>query len=259
MYQFISVDREDEIAVITLRRPERLNAWHAPMRAELTNALTTLGNEPAVHALILTGAGNRAFSAGQDLAETEQFTEDDIVDWQDQWQALYGAIRSLEKPIIAALNGIAAGSAFQVALLCDIRVGHAETKMGQTEINAGIPSVLGPWIMLEMLGRSRTVELVLTGRLMNGAECAQAGLLHYLVPANEVLPVAKQIARELASKPPIAMRLNKRRFRAINERDFQEAISAAKVIESEAFASREPQGMMGRFFAEREARGSQKR
>lgn len=256
MYQFITVDGEEEIGVITLCRPDRLNAWHAPMRKELTHALVALGSDPAIRAIILTGDGDRAFSAGQDLAETEQFTESDVNEWQDQWQALYGAIRSLDKPIIAAVNGIAAGSAFQVALLCDIRVGHANSQMGQTEINAGIPSVLGPWIMLDMLGRSRTTELVLTGRLMSGEECAALGLIHHLVAADQVLPLAKQIAHDLGSKPPIAMRLCKRRFREINEVAFQDAIAAAKVIESEAFASREPQDMMTRFFAER-ARGSE--
>ena len=181
MPEFLLVDRKADVAVVTLNRPERLNAWHAPMRTELNVLLEDLDEDDTVGAIVLTGAGDRAFSAGQDLAETEQFDAASVAGWMDEWDSLYGRIRWLRKPIVAALNGVAAGSAFQVALLCDVRVGHAGSRMGQPEIDAGIPSILGPWIMQDMLGRSRTIELVLTGRLMEAAEAHAVGLIHHLV------------------------------------------------------------------------------
>ena len=116
----------------------------------------------------------------------------------DEWDSLYGRIRWLRKPIVAALNGVAAGSAFQVALLCDVRVGHPGSRMGQPEIDAGIPSILGPWIMQDMLGRSRTIELVLTGRLMEATEAHAVGLIHHLVAPDELLPKALEVAAVLS-------------------------------------------------------------
>ena len=111
------------------------------------------------------------------------------------------------KPLVIALNGLAAGSAFQVALLGDMRVGHPGVTMGQPEINSGIASVTGPWIMREMLGLARTVDLTLTGRMMAADECHAIGLINRLVPENEVRPAAMALAAELAEKPPVAMRL----------------------------------------------------
>jgi enoyl-CoA hydratase len=254
MGEFILEERLDDVAVVTLNRPERLNAWHAPMRAELGAILAALDADEATGAIVLTGAGDRAFSAGQDLAETERFDAASVAGWMDEWDSLYGRIRWLAKPIVAALNGVAAGSAFQVALLCDVRVGHAGSRMGQPEIESGIPSILGPWIMLDMLGRSRTIELVLTGRMMEASEAREVGLIHHLVERDEVLPKALEVARALAAKPKVAMRLNRQRFAETNEAGFQEAITAARRISAEAFASGEPQEMMARFFAERRAR-----
>lgn len=253
-FQFVTLERNDNIAVITLNRPDRLNAWHAPMRQEVAAAFRACNQDPAVRAVILTGAGDRAFSAGQDLAETEEFTADRAAAWMGEWREMYGAIRAMDKPVVAALNGVAAGSAFQVALLADVRVGHDGVRMGQPEINSGIASTLGPWLMWSMLGSSRTIELTLTGRLMDAAECHRTGVIHHLVPQGEVMDQALAVARELAAKPPIAMKLNKRRFREMTAAGFDDAERAGAIVQRESFATGEPQAMMAKFFAERQAR-----
>lgn len=252
--QFVRFEVHERIGVLTLDRPDRLNAWHAPMRRELVAALRGINADQRVGAVILTGAGERAFSAGQDLAETEQFDAARAQVWIDEFEALYETIRALDKPIVAALNGVAAGSGFQVALLCDVRVAHPEVEMGQTEVNSGIPSITGPWIMAERMGLSRTVELALTGRLMSTDEARQAGLLHYVVPREQVLPKALELARHLASQPPGAIRLTKRRFREVTESAFRDAFAAARVIDFEAWGTGEPQAMMAEFFRVRAER-----
>lgn len=254
MYEFVIAERVGVVAVVTLNRPDRYNAWHAAMRSDVARVMRELNGEEGVRAIVLTGAGDKAFSAGQDLAETQQFDAERGVRWMEEWRDMYGAIRALDKPLVGAINGVAAGSALQVALLCDVRVGHSETKMGQPEINAGIPSTLGPWLMWDSIGRSRTIELTLTGRMMDAEECHQIGLLHHLVPKEQVMARALKVARELAGKPPGAMRLTKRRFRELTEAGFQDAEEAGKVLQREAYGSGEPQAMMARFFAEREAR-----
>jgi enoyl-CoA hydratase/carnithine racemase len=123
--------------------------------------------------------------------------------------------------------------------------------MGQPEINSGIPSVTGPWIMKQMLGLSRTIELTLTGRLMSAEEAHTLGLIHHIVPQEQVLPKAFEIARELAAKPPVAMRLNKQRFCETTEASFDETISAGRRIQKAAYATGEPARMMEEFFKKR--------
>jgi enoyl-CoA hydratase/carnithine racemase len=221
------------------------------MRQELVEALQQCEADAAIRAIVLTGAGEQSFSAGQDLAETMEFDPDRAVEWIREWEELYDLIRSLSKPLIAALNGVAAGSAFQVALLCDFRIGHAGVRMGQPEINSGIPSTTGPWIMREMIGIARTIDLTLTGRMMDAAECLSLGLINRVVEADQVLPASLALAHELAAKPPVAMRLNKQRFREVTEAGFRDCLEAGMRIQREAFATGEPAHMMEEFFAAR--------
>lgn len=251
---------EDGIATLTLNKPHKLNAWDTPMRQEVARHLNAWNGDGKVRAIIITGAGERAFSAGQDLDETQKFTSGSQGEaWFLTWRDYYESVRKLEKPCVVALNGVAAGSAFQFAMLADVRVGHHGSKMGQPEINSGIPSVTGPMLMLPRLGLSRTMELTLSGRMMEAAEAHAVGLIHHLVdtPA-EVMPKAIEVAQMLASKPPVAMRLNKRRFRAVTQEAFDEAFRSGGVIQGEAYATGEPQETMRQFFAERAARRAAK-
>lgn len=257
MSDSVQVAVEQRIGTVTLNRPERLNAWDTPMRARVIEALQTLDADVGVRAIIVTGAGDRAFSAGQDLAETMAFSSgEDAVAWFRSWRGFYDALRNLGKGCVAGLNGVAAGSAFQFSMLTDLRVGHPGTRMGQPEIDSGIPSVLGPMLMLPRLGLSRTVELTLTGRMMEGKECRDIGLIHHLVEPHQVMAKSRELAELLGSKPPMAMRLNKRRIREMTQAAFDEAFEQGAEIEAEAFAAGEPQAQMKKFFDERAARKS---
>ncbi|HUA54722.1 MAG TPA: enoyl-CoA hydratase/isomerase family protein [Candidatus Sulfotelmatobacter sp.] len=253
MADFVLTERRGDVALITLNRPKALNAWHRPMREMLMAALKAGEADAAVRALVLTGQGE-AFSAGQDLHEAMDFDPDRAAEWIVEWEALYDLIRSLSKPLIAALNGVAAGSAFQVALLCDFRIGHAGVRMGQPEIDSGIASTTGPWIMREMIGLARTIDLTLTGRMMDAEECRSIGLINRLVARERVLAEALALAGELAAKPPVAMRLNKQRFREVTEAGFRDCLEAGMRIQRESFATGEPARMMEEFFAQRSKR-----
>src|SRR5215472_13771382 len=251
MPAFILTDRRGAVGVITLNRPTVLNAWHREMREELKTALAGFERDRGIGAIVLTGAGDTAFSAGQDLSETMAFNPERAVEWVREWEDLYGLIRALSKPLIAALNGVAAGSAFQVALLADFRIGHPAVRMGQPEINSGIPSTTGPWIMREILGIARTIDLMLTGRMMEAPECLALGLINTIVPAEQVLPEALRLGEELAAKPLVAMRLNKQRFREMTEAGVHACLEAGMRLQREAFATGEPARMMEHFFAVR--------
>jgi enoyl-CoA hydratase len=256
MKDSVLVEVRGAIGILTLNRPQILNAWNAPMRSRLVEGLDELEANEAVRAIILTGAGDRAFGAGQDLNETKTFDPDRAELWMGEWERLYDRIRSLSKPIIAALNGVAAGSAFQVALLCDLRIGHDGVTMGQPEINSGIASVTGPWIMREMIGIARTIDLTLTGRMMDADECVRIGLINRIVPKDKVMEATLALAGELAGKPPVAMRLNKARFREVTEESFRECLTAGIRNQREAYGTGEPARMMEQFLAVRAARKS---
>jgi enoyl-CoA hydratase/carnithine racemase len=253
MAEFVLSDRRGPVGIITLNRPQVLNAWNTTMREELTATLAAMEEDAEVRSIILTGAGDRAFGAGQDLNETKTFDPDRAEQWMGEWERLYDRIRSLSKPIIAALNGVAAGSAFQVALLCDLRVGHAGVTMGQPEINSGIASTTGPWIMREHIGLARTIDLTLTGRMMDADECYRIGVINRLVSQDEVMSESLALAELLASKPPVAMRLDRQRFREMTEEGFRDCLAAGIRIQREAYASGEPARMMEEFLARKAA------
>ncbi len=255
MTETILVSRAGAIATITLNRPERLNAWDTIMRARLIAALRNVAGEQGIRAVIITGAGSRAFCAGQDLNEAIGFDPVRAEAWIEEFHTLYRTVRALEKPVIAAINGVTAGSAFQFALLTDVRIGHPGVLMGQPEINSGIASITGPWIMREVLGLSRTIELTLTGRMMNAGEALQNGVLHHVVEEEQVMEKALEVAETLAAKPVNAMRLIKRRFFEVLEPGLEEAVVAAKRAHRESFASGEPQRVSSAFL---DARGGRK-
>jgi enoyl-CoA hydratase len=256
MTDTVLTDISEGIGTITLNKPEKLNAWDGPMRMAVKDVLAEWNGRDDVRAIVVTGSGDKAFSAGQDLDETEKFSSGkEGGDWFRSWRDFYDTLRGLDKPSVAALNGVAAGSAFQFAMLHDVRVGFPGSRMGQPEINSGIPSVLGPMLMYLRIGLSRTVELTLAGRMMEAEEAHHIGLIHYLVPSqDEVMPKAREVAALLASKPPIAMRLTKRRFREMTQDAYEEAFANGAVIQEEAYASGEPQAAMRAFFEERAKR-----
>lgn len=253
MTSFVLAHKENAVGVVTLNRPEVLNAWHSEMRQQLITELKSFIADDEVRAIVMTGAGDRAFSAGQDLNETREFDAERAKSWVVEWETLYDTLRGSPKPIIAALNGVAAGSAFQVALLCDFRVAHSGVRMGQPEINSGIASTTGPWIMREHLGLARTIDLTLSGRLMEADECVTVGLVNRLVDAASVHTEAMALAATLAEKPPVAMRLDKQRFREMTEPGFRDCLEAGTRIQAEAYASGEPAKMMEAFLNRRKA------
>ncbi len=220
--EFIGVERRGRVGLVVFQRPAVLNAWHRAMRLEVVAACAELAADPAVGAVVFTGAGERAFGAGQDMAEPGPASAAAADAWVDEWEMLFGALRGLPKPSIAALNGVAAGSSFQFALLADFRVGHAGVRMGQPEINAGVASSMGPWAIHTVAGHALAHDLALTGRMMDGAECIRHGLLSRVVERAAVLEEALRLGEQLAAKPALAMALTKQRLALLTEAGFRE-------------------------------------
>lgn len=245
----ILVSREDGIATVTLSHEARMNAWTSGDRARLGDTLAELGSDDGVAAIVLTGAGGRAFCAGQNFEETKAYAGGDEGHvWLRDVKTFYEIIRGIEKPMVAALNGTAAGSGFQVALLMDYRIGHAGVKLGQPEVKSGLPSVVGPWVMQQHMSVGASLDLALSGRLIDADEASRLGLLNEIVPPHEVLSRSVALARELADQPPLAFKMTKRGFRLSTQASFDAAFEFADIAQTAAFASGEPQRMMEKFF-----------
>jgi enoyl-CoA hydratase/carnithine racemase len=249
----ILLDRQGEVAVITLNRPDRLNAWDMGMQRELRETFESLNTDDSVRAIVLTGAGERAFCAGQDLGEAARFSPEVIDDWLGSFRALYEAVLGSRQPVIAALNGVTAGSAYQLALLCDVRVAHPGVRMGQPEVSSGIPSVTGMYLTERALGMSRMRELMISGRLMEIDELVRVGLVHHVVEQADVLAKALEVAGQLAQQPSVAIELTRARFTETILPGLREAFGAAASIDRRAWASGQPQEVMRAFLDKRSA------
>lgn len=245
------IERHGASAVVLLDRPDVRNALNYELIDEAAQALVALNRDEDCRAVVLSGTGDRAFCAGMDLDVVRRLDADTSADWLVRLKRLYEAVRGLDKPSVAALNGVAAGAGYQLALLADIRVGHSGARMGQPEINVGLASILGAHIMAPFLGHARTVELTLSGRLMDGEECFRLGLFNHLVDPDQVRDKAIEIADELAQKPPTAMRLTKQRFRDDGQAAFDAVFEVAAQLQREAYDSGEPQRVTAEYFAKR--------
>jgi enoyl-CoA hydratase/carnithine racemase len=247
----VLVERDGGIAVVRLHRPEAMNSVNEAMRRELPAALAGLEADPEVRGIVIAGSGDRAFSAGQDLEEAAGFTAADVDGWFTRQHAMYGSIRALNKPTVAAYTGVAAGAGYQVGLYCDLRVGYPELKIGQPEVKAGLGSILGTSQMMWYLPIGLNAQLSLTGEFISGQRAYEIGLVNYLVPRNDVLAKALEVARLLASQPPFALRLTKERLRELTQADFDDILVAARTYQKRAYESGEPQAQMAAFLAAR--------
>jgi len=240
----ILTERAGEIAIVRLNRPERLNAINADIRRELPDALAPLNADPAVRAVVITGAGDRAFSAGQDLEEGAGYSIDDVDRWFTEMYAMYAAVRALDKPSVAALFGAVAGAGYQVALYCDLRVAHPEARIGQPEVKTGLGSILGTSLMEWHLPFGINAELSLMGDFISGERAWQLGLVNHLAPREQVFERALELARALGERPPHAVKITKERMREMTQPQFDDILVAAKKYQRRAYESGEPQHLM---------------
>ncbi|HZQ06406.1 MAG TPA: enoyl-CoA hydratase-related protein [Anaerolineae bacterium] len=206
-YEFILVHREEPIATVQINRPKQLNALNSRVMQELTRALEELDADEAVRCLILTG-DERAFGAGADIKDMADATPVQML--RLNWIAYWDRIKKISKPIIAAVSGYAFGGGCELAMACDLIVASESAQFAQPEINLGVmPGAGGTQRLTRALGKSKAMEMVLTGRSISAREAYARGLVAQVYPNETYLSEAKKLAREMASKAPIALRLAK--------------------------------------------------
>ena len=251
MTDSVAIEIDDRIAILKLNREKNLNAVSADLARGVADGLIKLDDDDGVDGIVLTGAGDRAFCAGVDLIEARDAKPADIESWFGNVCNIYRQILATRKPVIAAVNGVAAGAGFQMALVSDLRVVSKTAKLGQPEINAGIPSVMGSYWMSLHIGWSKNQELSFTGRLMDAEEAYRLGIANHLVEPDELIPKAREIAQDFAAKPKVAWARTKARFREVAMRGFDDAFRAGVLGQQEAFAAGEPQAVIEKFLASR--------
>lgn len=239
----------ERVAVIEIDNPKKLNAWDMQMQAELTELIRSNDASADVDAMVVTGAGTASFCAGQDLEEIVDFKPADIRPWLAGLKELYRAPLSARKPVVAALRGVAVGSGYQFTLMCDARVSHASALIGQPEVKNGIPSITGYYLTERALGYTRAADLMLTGRLMDGAEAHGLGLVQRLVNDDDVLDTAVSMASDLAAQPKIAFLKTKQNILNDLWPGLEQAFEVARAVDEDAWGDGETADVVERFLA----------
>ena len=231
-FKFILYEKSEGVATITINRPEALNAFNADVIHEILHALEDVKADENVRVVILTGAGEKAFSAGADIKAMKGMNALKARELSQMGEKLCSALENLEKPVIAAINGYALGGGLEVAMACDIRIASENAKMGQTEINIGlIPGWGGTQRLTRLIGMTKAKELIFTGKMIDAKTAEQLGLVNMVIPQDKFREAVRQFALELAQKAPVAIRVAK----ALINKGAEISLDAAIALEREGF------------------------
>lgn len=210
-FKNILIERKDELEVITINRPNVLNALNDETISELHRGLREIFKDEQVRVVILTGAGEKAFVAGADIGELKVCNALSGHRKSINGQRLLYHIENMEQVAIAAINGFALGGGCELALACDIRIASENAKLGQPEVNLGIiPGYGGTQRLSRLVGKGKAKELIFTGDMVEAAEALRIGLIEKVVPLAELMKTAEEMAAKIISKGPLAIKAAKR-------------------------------------------------
>ncbi len=229
----LQVRRENNTVIAVLNRPDKHNALHKHVFDELKSLIDVLETDRTVRALILTGAGEKAFCVGADLKERAGMNDKDVLNRLQMVRHLYLRLERLGFPVIGAINGMALGGGLELALACDLRVASENAVMGFPEVELGvIPGNGGTQRLARLVGRARTMEMVLLSRRLSAQEASELGLIQAVVPVGQALQTAKLWATKIGDAGPIAIRQAKNAIRMGLEKGLEEGLA----LEIEAYA-----------------------
>jgi len=239
-YECLLYEVKDGIATLTLNRPERLNALGGTLRQDLHDALTRAGADPEVRVMVVTGAG-KGFCSGGDVkamgeakaGQRERPLLEKITPGRDRTLL---AMREAPQPIIAAVNGAAAGAGMNLALGCDLRIASTAAKFTQAFVKRGLhPDWGGTYFLPRVVGMAKACEMIFTGEVIDAAEALRLGIVSRVVAPEELLPTAYEVARRIAAGPPVAIRLAKRSLYANEDLDLRGALQMETMAQNICF------------------------
>ncbi len=250
-YQYILTDRDERVGIATLNRPRQLNALNFHLVRELADALEEFDRDETIRCIVITGAGDRAFAAGADIKEmSDKSPIDMMLGGFESWNR----IRDIKKPLIAAVGGFALGGGCELAMNCDMIVASENAQFGQPEIKLGvIPGAGGTQRLARTFGKFRAMEMVLTGENVTAQEMAAHGLVNRIVPQGEHLNEAIKLAKVVATKAPLAVRLAKDAVLAASETTLEQGLAIERKNFFLLFSSEDMREGMRAFIEKREA------
>ncbi|WP_331691085.1 enoyl-CoA hydratase [Pseudomonas sp. ZY71] len=250
-YETILLETHGRVGLITLNRPQALNALNAQLVREVNQALDALEADANIGCIVITGS-KKAFAAGADIKEMAELTYPQI--YMDDLFSDSDRVANRRKPIIAAVNGFALGGGCELALMCDFILAGDNAKFGQPEINLGVlPGMGGTQRLTRAVGKAKAMEMCLSGRLIDAVEAERCGIVARIVPSDELLDEALKVAAVIASKSlPIAMMIKESVNRAF-EVNLTEGVRFERRVFHAAFATQDQKEGMAAFIAKREA------
>jgi enoyl-CoA hydratase len=240
----------DGVAIVTLDRPKVLNALDFALIAELTDALEALDRNGGCRAIVITGAGDRAFAAGADIRELSVQTPATLLadDHFHRWER----IKRIRTPLIAAVRGFALGGGCELAMTCDLIIAGEDAKFGQPEIKLGVmPGAGGTQRLTRAIGKARAMELVLTGRTIDAREAEAHGLVTRVVPSEETVAAALELGAAIAAMPPLAVRAAKEAVNRAEELSLEDGLAFERRTFYALFASDDQREGMAAFLEKR--------
>lgn len=231
-YQNILVEKEDDIAILYINRPKALNALNKETLLEIKMAISQIAEDQEVKVVIITGSGDKAFVAGADITYMQNMNAVEGREFGKLGQEVFNLIESIEKPVIAAVNGFALGGGCELAMSCDFRIASDKAKFGQPEVTLGItPGFGGTQRLPRLVGMGMAKQLLFSGEMIDAQEALRIGLVNRVVPGEQLLAAAKQIARSISKNAQLAVRFCKV---AVNQ-GMQTDIDRAMTIEADLF------------------------
>jgi enoyl-CoA hydratase len=249
---YIDLKKDDRVAVLTINRPEALNAMNVAMLGELRAVLEQIGDDDDIRVLIITGTG-KAFVAGADIAHMCGFTPREAREWSELGQGTLGLIENMKKPVIAAVNGYALGGGTELAMACDIRIASERAVFGQPEVKLGMIAGFGGTQRLpRLVGSGKAKEMLFTGDRYDAQAAYEMGLVNKVVPAEALLDYCVDMAKRIAGKGTQAVRLSKEAVDRGQDVALEEALRLESDLYAAVFATDEPREGCGAFLEKRE-------
>lgn len=251
-YRNLLLAKEDGIGIVTINRPQMLNALNTEVYSELHQMFTEIEHDPEIRVVIITGAGERAFAAGVDILEMKDKNSVDIGRFITIARWAGDSIYNLSKPVIAAINGYAFGGGHELALDCDLRIASEKAQFGQQEINVGVVPGGGAIPRLtHLVGMARAKEIVYTGDVIDAQSAFQMGLVNKVVPPDKLMEEAKALAGKLLSKSSVTLSYAKKAFNTGAELDLPSALDLDECYFARCFATEDQKEGMKAFTEKR--------
>ncbi len=254
-YENLLVEMAEGVATVTIQRPKVLNALNRALLLELEQAFAALEKDPGARVIVLTGAGEKAFVAGADIAEMEKLSPVEARDFALLGQRVFAAIEAFPKPVIAAVNGYALGGGCELALCCDLRLAAESARFGQPEINLGIlPGFAGSQRLPRLIGKGRAKEMLFTGEMIDAREAWRIGLANHVVVDGGLREETLRLAKKMAGKGLVALRLCKEAVNHGMEMESSRAAAFEADLFGLAFSTGDQREGMRAFLEKRPAR-----